>query len=520
MGDEMDSRPPSQPARGRRRMGGAQALPNDDVDRSAPNHDDDRGLPARADGPVDSDTPDASGPREGEGGVRRRRRRRRRGGGGPRVDVGIRPVAELPHTERVARDTERPRGARWGDGDEGGGRRRRRRRRTGSADVAGAPRDADAPREQGSVAAEGSRDRGSHQARRHGRTPEPAAPARAERFDHSDQGQASGRRSRRRRRRGGGGGEAFDAPEQRSQRADRGPANLLPDRDPFVDLVSIDPDERLELEIEPEDLEMRVLDIVTPIGKGQRALIVAPPKTGKTTLLMLLAKAIAENHPEVELIVMLIDERPEEVTAFKRAGYGTVMASSNDEPTARHLRLTQHVGDLARRMVLEGKDVCILLDSITRMARAHNVAAGGGRTMSGGLDTRALERPKRFFGAARNIAGGGSLTILATALIDTGSRMDEIIFQEFKGTGNCELQLDRRIAERRIWPAIDILRSGTRKEEKLFPPDEFEGVVALRRALSGKPPAEAMTMLLNRLKEYRTNREFLLEVARKAAAAS
>ena len=172
-------------------------------------------------------------------------------------------------------------------------------------------------------------------------------------------------------------------------------------------LTSIDPDEKIEFEIESDDIEMRVIDIATPIGKGQRALIVAPPKTGKTTILLQMAKAISENHPEIELIVMLIDERPEEVTAFKRAGYGHVMASSNDEPTRRHLALTQHVLDTAKRMVLEGKDVCILLDSITRMARAHNVAAGSGRTMSGGLDTRALERPKRFFGAARNIAGGG-----------------------------------------------------------------------------------------------------------------
>jgi len=355
----------------------------------------------------------------------------------------------------------------------------------------------------------------------------PFEPARQQQRPAWDEGSGGGRRRRRRRRRGGGGAAAgsdagFGPPLERDfESPPRGAAalNLLPDRDPFTELVSVDPDERIDLETDTDEMSMRVVDIVTPIGKGQRALIVAPPKTGKTTLLMQLARAITENHPEMELIVMLVDERPEEVTAFRRAGYGTVMASSNDEPTHRHLKLTQHVLDHVKRRVIEGKDVCVLLDSITRMARAHNVASSGHRTLSGGLDSRALERPKRFFGAARKIANGGSLTILATALIDTGSRMDEIVFQEFKGTGNSELQLDRRLAERRIWPAIDIQRSGTRKEEKLFERDEYEGVIALRRALSGKPPAEAMTMLLNRLKEYRSNREFLRDVARKAAAA-
>ena len=235
---------------------------------------------------------------------------------------------------------------------------------------------------------------------------------------------------------------------------------------------------------------------------------------------MQLAESIAENHPEVELIIALIDERPEEVTAFRRAGYGDVWASSNDEPTSRHIRLTASLLEHAKKRVLAGKDVCILLDSITRMARAHNVGqSGSNRTLSGGLDSRALEKPKRFFGAARNILDGGSLTILATALIDTGSRMDEVIFQEFKGTGNMELQLDRRLAERRIWPAIDIPRSGTRKEEKLFEPEEFEGVNAIRRALSSMHPTEAMQVLVAKLKQYPTNRKFLLDCARRAADA-
>ena len=362
---------------------------------------------------------------------------------------------------------------------------------------------------------------------------------------------AAGQRKRRRNRRRGGSADpgpraepsyrSEDAPRiddrggagrfegRRGRRRDR-PAdgerglapnlNLLPERDPFTELVSVDPDERIDLEIESTGMNMRVVDIITPIGKGQRGLIVAPPKTGKTTLLMDLARSITDNHPEVELIVMLIDERPEEVTAFRRAGHGTVWASSNDEPNSKHLRLTADVIAHCKRRVLEGKDVCVLLDSITRLARAHNMGAGGHRTLSGGLDSRALERPKRFFGAARNIVDGGSLTILATALIDTGSRMDEVIFQEFKGTGNMELQLDRRLAERRVWPAIDVPRSGTRKEEKLFEPAEYEGVVAVRRALSGKPPAEAMQMLLNRLAKYKTNREFLLDCAKAAASLS
>jgi len=294
--------------------------------------------------------------------------------------------------------------------------------------------------------------------------------------------------------------------------------NLLPERDPFTELTSIDPDERIDLETDPDKIEMRVVDLITPIGKGQRGLIVAPPKTGKTTLLLQIAEAITLNHPEVELIIALVDERPEEVTAFRRAGFGDVWASSNDESVKKHLRLTRELSEHARNRVLEGKDVVILLDSITRMARAHNVGqAGSHRTLSGGLDARALEKPKRFFGSARNVADGGSLTVLATALIDTGSRQDEVIFQEFKGTGNMELQLDRRLAERRIWPAIDIVRSGTRKEEKLFEKDEYPGLVALRRALAGLPPAEAMERLLKRLSAYKTNREFLLDCAKAAA---
>ncbi|MEM7246192.1 MAG: transcription termination factor Rho [Acidobacteriota bacterium] len=342
----------------------------------------------------------------------------------------------------------------------------------------------------------------------------------------SDGGGGNRRRKRRRTRSRGEDPEVVAARRRRRWKRDverdpdAQPEVDHPDRDPFHELVSIDPDERFELEIEPTDIEMRVVDILTPIGKGQRGLIVAPPKTGKTTLLMQLQKAIAENHPEVELIVMLVDERPEEVTAFRRAGFGTVMSSSNDEPVRSHLRLTQNVLRKAKQWVLEGKDVCILLDSITRMARAHNIGERGShRTLSGGLDARALERPKRFFGSARNILDGGSLTILATALIDTGSRQDEVIFQEFKGTGNSELQLDRRLAERRVWPAIDIPRSGTRKEEKLFPPDEMEGVNAIRRALSSMHPVDAMQMLVGQLKKYKTNREFLLDCGKRAAEA-
>ena len=394
-----------------------------------------------------------------------------------------------------------------GDSEDGGARRRRRRRRRPAGDDA-------QPRSERSERSESSRD---------------------------DEGGRSGSRKRRRRSGGGGGGESDGGSRQRSSKSrrrrgggggggggggrrrgggDNSPDNLLPERDPFVELVSIDPEERFELEIEPDDIEMRVLDILTPIGKGQRGLIVAPPKTGKTTLLLQMAKAVAENHPEVELIIMLVDERPEEVTAFKRAGYGRVMASSNDEPTRNHLKLTQKVLNVAKDMVLDGKDVCILLDSITRMARAHNVGQRGShRTLSGGLDARALEKPKRFFGAARKVLDGGSLTIIGTALIDTGSRQDEVIFQEFKGTGNMELQLDRRLAERRVWPAIDIARSGTRKEEKLFPKDEYEGVVAIRRALGSMHPVDAMQMLVTNLKKFKTNREFLLDCAERARGA-
>ncbi len=447
------------------------------------------------------------------GGRRRRRRRRRRGGRGEggaegqdwqqQAPEGANSAPQRPHAappppprdERMASDAP-------GDDADGGGRRRRRRRRKrrgggGHPDEGGG--------QQPQVA-------------RHQQPPPPRQPSSpwAE-VDESFSGRGRQQQGQGRRRRRGRGGSDGPVPWDPNREA---PAiNVLPDRDPFSELVSIDPDERIDLETDTDEISMRVVDLVTPIGKGQRGLIVAPPKTGKTTLLLQLARAISLNHPEIELVVMLVDERPEEVTAFRRAGYGEVLASSNDEPTHRHLKLTQHVAEIARRRVLEGKDVCILLDSITRMARAHNVSSAGNKTLSGGLDSRALERPKRFFGAARKIAGGGSLTILATALIDTGSRMDEVIFQEFKGTGNCELQLDRRLAERRIWPAIDIQKSGTRKEEKLFEKDEFEGVIALRRALSGKMPAEAMQMLLQRLGQYKTNREFLLDVARKAAAA-
>ena len=274
------------------------------------------------------------------------------------------------------------------------------------------------------------------------------------------------------------------------------------------------PDERIRLERKNNDLAMRVVDLMSPIGKGQRGLIVAPPKAGKTILLQKLANAITENHPECYLIVLLIDERPEEVTDMQENVAAEVIASTFDEPADRHVQVADMVIEKARRLVEHGRDVIILLDSITRLARAHNVVVPhSGKILSGGVDANALQKPKRFFGAARNIEGGGSLTIVATALIDTGSRMDEVIFEEFKGTGNMELVLDRRLADRRIFPAIDINKSGTRKEELLLDKDELNRVYLLRNFLADMPVVEAMEFLLERMKRTKTNKEFFATMA-------
>ena len=269
------------------------------------------------------------------------------------------------------------------------------------------------------------------------------------------------------------------------------------------------PDERITLERAAGELSMRVVDLLAPIGKGQRGLIVAPPKAGKTILLQKLANSISENHPEITLIVLLIDERPEEVTDMEENVKAEVISSTFDEPPDRHVQVADMVIEKAKRLVEHGKDVVILLDSITRLARAHNVVVPhSGKILSGGVDANALQKPKRFFGAARNIEKGGSLTILATALIDTGSRMDEVIFEEFKGTGNMELVLDRRLADRRIWPAIDIQKSGTRKEELLMDKDELNRVYLLRNFLADMPPVEAIEFLLERMKRTKSNKEF------------
>jgi transcription termination factor Rho len=277
----------------------------------------------------------------------------------------------------------------------------------------------------------------------------------------------------------------------------------------FMNLTSVDPDRRIILETGPGELLTRAIDVIAPIGFGQRGLIVAPPKTGKTIILQKMAKAVLTNHPKAKLMVLLIDERPEEVTDFRRSIGADVYASSSDRPAHEHLRIAEVAAERARRLVEAGEDVVILLDSITRLARAYNKEIeSSGRTMSGGVDSRALERPKRFFGAARNTEEAGSLTIIATALIDTGSRMDEVIFEEFKGTGNMEIVLDRQLAERRLWPAINVNNSGTRKEEKLFSVRENEKIRKLRSYLSALRPVEAMEKLLGRLRDFRSNAEF------------
>ncbi len=280
---------------------------------------------------------------------------------------------------------------------------------------------------------------------------------------------------------------------------------------PFNSLIPYFPTQRLVLEREPDDYSTRVVDLVTPIGKGQRGLIVAPPRTGKTVLMQKLANNIRANNPEVKLIILLIDERPEEVTDMKRCVDAEVISSTFDEPPERHVQVAEMVIEKAKRLVEYKQDVVIMLDSITRLARAYNtLQPHSGKILTGGVDATALHKPKRFFGAARNIEGHGSLTIIATALVDTGSRMDDVIFEEFKGTGNMELHLDRNVSDRRIYPAINIEKSGTRKEELLLHPDELSKVWMLRKAINGVPAAEAMELLLGRLKKVKTNIEFLL----------
>ena len=280
----------------------------------------------------------------------------------------------------------------------------------------------------------------------------------------------------------------------------------------FDNLTPLYPDERLKLEHEDptkKDLSSRVIDIVAPIGKGQRALIVSPPRTGKTVLLQNIAQAVTKNHPECYLIVLLIDERPEEVTDMQRSVKGEVVASTFDEPAVRHVQVAEMVIEKAKRLVEHGRDVVILLDSITRLGRAYNtVVPSSGKVLTGGVDANALQKPKRFFGAARNIEEGGSLTIIATALIDTGSRMDEVIFEEFKGTGNSEIILDRKVSDKRIFPALDITRSGTRKEELLVPPDILKKMYVLRRILNPMGTVDEVEFLLGKLRETKQNSEF------------
>ena len=278
----------------------------------------------------------------------------------------------------------------------------------------------------------------------------------------------------------------------------------------FENLTPLYPEERIRLENTAENLSSRVMDLMTPIGKGQRGLIVAPPRTGKTMLLQSIAQSITTNHPEIYLIVLLIDERPEEVTDMQRSVRGEVISSTFDEPAQRHVQVAEMVIEKAKRMVEHGRDVVILLDSITRLARAYNtVQPPSGKVLSGGLDANALQRPKRFFGAARNIEHGGSLTIMATALVDTGSRMDDVIFEEFKGTGNMELHLDRKLTERRVFPSIDIDRSGTRKEELLMAPETLNKVWILRKMLNQMSTVEAMELLIDKIGKSETNEEFL-----------
>jgi transcription termination factor Rho len=296
------------------------------------------------------------------------------------------------------------------------------------------------------------------------------------------------------------------------------PADDYKDIVPFKEQTVVDPHERLRLETPGGPMEMRVLDLICPVGKGQRGLLVAPPRSGKTILLQQIANAVSENNPECKLIILLVDERPEEVTNFRRnCPEAEVVASNNDQPVDNHVRVTEFTFARAMRLAESNQDVVILLDSLTRLGRAYNRSIdGSGRTMTGGVDIRALEAPKRHFGGARKIENGGSLTVLATALVETGSRMDDLIFEEFKGTGNMELQLDRKLAEKRIWPALDIPKSGTRKEELLVEPWELPKLHALRRTLSSLNIDEEVPSLLRALEKHDSNEEFLrsLEAAR------
>ena len=285
------------------------------------------------------------------------------------------------------------------------------------------------------------------------------------------------------------------------------------DKTLFDNLTPLYPDERFILETKPDEVSMRVMDLLTPVGKGQRGLIVAPPYSGKTVLLQKFANAVTTNYPEAVLIVLLIDERPEEVTDMQRSVKGEVISSTFDEPSERHIQVAEIVLEKAKRLVESKKDVVILLDSITRLARAYNSCVPhSGKILSGGVDSNALQKPKRFFGAARNIEEGGSLTIIATALVDTGSRMDEVIFEEFKGTGNMELQMDRNLFQKRIYPAIDIKRSNTRKEELLVHPDELKRIWLMRKVLNELNSDEAMQLLIEKLSKTKTNAEFLMSM--------
>jgi transcription termination factor Rho len=281
-------------------------------------------------------------------------------------------------------------------------------------------------------------------------------------------------------------------------------------RSHFEDLIPVYPDQRLRMEHDPKDVTTRLIDLMAPIGKGQRGLIVSAPKAGKTTILKRIANALTANHPELTLLVLLVDERPEEVTDMERSVDGLVVASTFDQPSSNHVRVADMVLERAKRLVEHGKDVLVLLDSITRLARAYNLEEPpSGRTLSGGVDPAALHNPKRFFGAARNIEEGGSLTILATALVDTGSRMDEVIFEEFKGTGNMELHLDRKLSERRIFPSIDVNKSGTRKEELLLTPEELETTWVLRKAMSNMGSAEMTQLLIDRIQHTNSNHDLI-----------
>jgi len=282
----------------------------------------------------------------------------------------------------------------------------------------------------------------------------------------------------------------------------------------FDNLTPLYPLERIRLETAKENISARVLDLLTPVGKGQRGLVVSPPRTGKTMLLQAIANSVSANHPEITLIVLLIDERPEEVTDMQRTVHGEVISSTFDEPAARHVQVAEMVIEKAKRLVEHKRDVVILLDSITRLARAYNtVVPPSGKVLSGGVDSNALQRPKRFFGAARNIEEGGSLTIIATALIDTGSRMDDVIFEEFKGTGNMEVHLDRKLVDKRVFPAIDLNKSGTRKEELLVPKDELNRIWVLRKILNPLSPVESMELIIDKLSKTPSNSQFLASMS-------